>query len=1462
MKRMHTIVLFVFVLVYGCQPNAEMSLPNVESILESSKIGLPLDDVRFSWQVSPDDKVRSYQILVANNRDLLNKEVADIWDSGRRFTLESSARYNGPALPAGKTVWWKAKFWNKANQASDYTKPESIEVPEKDTLQRIVLLGGTLIAELDKYPYLETSILQNWPTQSISLRNIGWPADDVFGLARSQFGSAQNTRSWQPPSAEDGFGSKVLLQHIVEAKPNTIIIGYGPEMAFIDDSTLFESGYKRLLNIVDSLGINAILLSPPRHEKSTFSQDLEIQKSRLNRTREFIKEQAEARRYLFIDLYEELVQDPAVPRYTENGVQLNAAGYRKFSDIILNHLGINATDSLGLVLDEMGQIDQVRGAIVTNWNRTVRGVRFDLKTQALNASATIDVSAPYALYIDGDFIKKGEEDFQVTIREDSLRYAQLVATILLKNKLHRYRLRPLNEAYIYLFRRHEMGHLAYEMDDFSQLVFEKEKEISRLLNSPVHSIEIELIRPWQPPKDYPEDEVPAFIPEPDPTQELRAFTVSDGFQVNLFAADPMIANPINLNWDTRGRAWVATSSTYPHIVPGREPSDQIVILEDTDHDGVADKHTVFADGLLVPHSVMPVPGGAYVTSTTEFLFLADTNGDDRADTRRVVFDGFGNADVHHMIHGLRWAPWGDLYFTQSIYINTFVETNYGMRQLNGSGIWQFRPETEKLEVFSRGLINPWGHAFDQWGQAFATDGAGSSGINFVFPESAHPTAVGAAKVLEGLNSGTPKNTGAEVLYSRHLPASWQGSIITNDFRANRTVRYEIQPSGSGYTSKEVETILHSDHRSYRPVDNKVGPDGALYIVDWYNPIIDHGEVDFHHPVRDKSHGRIWRITQKNKPVLSVPKIHGASISELLNLLCSPEQLTRLLANRELVAQGCALNEIKKWLNTQSKARPHFEQSRLEALWLEAALNYYDEELLGAVINSRTGQARAAGVRMLAHYQKQAEHLELLEKLVDDVDAQVRLETVLALRELGTLQAIEIAMQVLDHELDPNLEFATWFLAKELKDVWLPEMVAGKSLFTSDVNKQMFVLLASDDTLVVPLIVKLIADPALKQDYQSEAWQKLARLGDAKALSLVLAEAVERNKPELLVSLAKAPATNIAVPDNLSLLGQALQHDMVQFRQNAMNLVGRWKVKQFEEEVLQKAQDVGASMSEQITANKALVKLGRLNSVIDLIRSGGNQSVQAAAASVWAQEEPEKAANEVVELLGHLDSLPEAELLFTVYRQMETGPAILTKALAGKVISEPVASRGLRVAQSSGLNLSALEDAIRAAGSLAPVGAQMTSEERTTLLAEAMSSGASYRGRQIYRRPQLLCATCHRVDGIGGLIGPDLSRIGTYMTPNSILESILNPSSDIKQGYETVIATKTDGEVISGTLYRKTDVASLIRIASGEIVSVPNSELEKLDVSAVSLMPAGLTASLHRDELKDLISYLINLGMEK
>ncbi|MEZ6052480.1 MAG: sorbosone dehydrogenase, partial [Planctomycetaceae bacterium] len=272
------------------------------------------------------------------------------------------------------------------------------------------------------------------------------------------------------------------------------------------------------------------------------------------------------------------------------------------------------------------------------------------------------------------------------------------------------------------------------------------------------------------------------IPPPDPELERETFVLPEGFEVNLFAADPQIAKPIQMNFDPQGRLWVVSSHTYPQILPGDEANDRVLILEDTDGDGVSDGTTVFADGLLIPTGIELGDGGAYVAASTEMLHLKDTNGDGRADTRRIVLSGFGTEDTHHILHTFRWGPEQLLYMKQSIYIHSHVETPWGVERLNAGGTWRFRPENWKLSVFDRGLVNSWGLDFDDYGTTFATDGAGGEGVNYIVPGASYLTAYGAPRILHGLNPGSPKHCGLEIVDGRHLPDDWQGSMLTNDFR--------------------------------------------------------------------------------------------------------------------------------------------------------------------------------------------------------------------------------------------------------------------------------------------------------------------------------------------------------------------------------------------------------------------------------------------------------------------------------------------------------------------------------------------------------------------------------------------------------------------------------------------------------------------------------------------------------
>ncbi len=603
------------------------------------------------------------------------------------------------------------------------------------------------------------------------------------------------------------------------------------------------------------------------------------------------------------------------------------------------------------------------------------------------------------------------------------------------------------------------------------------------------------------------------VPKPDIEAELKAFKVAPDFQINLYASDPMIAKPLQMNFDPQGRLWVVSSEVYPQIKPGQVANDKVIVLQDTDGDGKADKHTVFADGLLIPTGVEPGDGGVYVVNSTEVLHLSDTNGDGKADHRRIVLSGFGTEDTHHLLHTLRWGHDGMLYMNQSIYIHSHVETPHGVRRLDAGGIWHFRPETMQLEVFSRGFVNTWGHHMDRWGQSFATDGAYGEGINYVFPGSVFFTAHNAKRIVKGLNPGQPKHCGLEVVSGRHLPDDWQGNMIANDFRAHRVNRFAVTESGSGYASRKMDDVVSSTHTAFRPVDVKMGPDGAIYIADWYNPIIQHGEVDFRDPRRDQVHGRIWRISHKTRPLVKPPALATASTSQLLQSLAAPEQWTRQQAKRVLKEKGPAavLPELSKWIaeiNPVDEASTHL---LLEGFWVYQSLDVVEPKLLERMLTLKDHRVRAAAVRAVYHWHTRLENAHaLLERAVADEHPRVRLEAVRALSQLGTARAAQTAMAALDRPMDEFLDFALWQTARDLQPLWLAELQAGKLNFGNNIRHLSFALAATGSTQVVGTLVNLLDKGGMDAEQQANLSLLICSLGGPKEMGDILTRNLRTN----------------------------------------------------------------------------------------------------------------------------------------------------------------------------------------------------------------------------------------------------------------------------------------------------------------------------------------------------------------
>lgn len=509
---------------------------------------------------------------------------------------------------------------------------------------------------------------------------------------------------------------------------------------------------------------------------------------------------------------------------------------------------------------------------------------------------------------------------------------------------------------------------------------------------------------------------------------LNKLTVPTGYKIELFASEKEfadLANPVQLSFDNKGRLWVATMPSYPHYKPGdSKPNDKLIILEDTDGDGKADKQTTFADGLHLPVGFEFAPEGVYVSQGTNLVLLTDTDGDDKADKREILLSGFDDHDTHHAHSAYAADPSGAIYMGEGVFLHTNVETSYGPVRATNGGFYRYSPQRHHLERTAQlSIPNPWGIAFDDWGQNFFAETSGPD-VRWMMPGTIKPR-YGVAthksfNLIEEKHRVRP-TSGLEFVSSRHFPDDVQGDLLINNTIGFLGMKQHVMEDDStGYVSRHRQDIVKSEDRNFRPVDMEFAPDGSLYLVDWHNILIGHMQHNARDPLRDHVHGRIYRITYPSRPLVKPANVAGASIEELLDNLKLPEFRTRYRTRREL--RGHAASEVmpklKSWVAKLNIEEQGYDHYLLEALWVTWGLDAVDESLLHQVLQSKDYRARAAAVRVVRYSGHQIKNQkELLMKAAQDEHGRVRLEALEAATWLDKETGLAIVNEVGKKPLD-------------------------------------------------------------------------------------------------------------------------------------------------------------------------------------------------------------------------------------------------------------------------------------------------------------------------------------------------------------------------------------------------------------------------------------------------------------
>ena len=515
------------------------------------------------------------------------------------------------------------------------------------------------------------------------------------------------------------------------------------------------------------------------------------------------------------------------------------------------------------------------------------------------------------------------------------------------------------------------------------------------------------------------------VPDPDNPprylygeEALSTIEMAPGYKIELFASEqefPDLANPVQLSFDNIGRLWVAVMPSYPHYKPGdSKPDDKLLILEDTDGDGKADKQTIFADGLHLPIGFEFAPEGVYVSQGTNLKLLTDTDGDDRADREEIIFSGFDDHDTHHAISAFCADPSGAIYMAEGVFLHTNVETPYGTVRATNGGFYRFNPQRRHLERTSQVSIpNPWGIAFDEWGQNFFAETSGPD-VLWMMPGSIRPRYGDASpkgrNLIEDKHRVRP-TSGLEFVWSRHFPDNTQGDLlINNTIGFLGTKQHVLEDDGTGYKSHHHLDLIKSSDPNFRPVDMEIAPDGSLYLIDWHNVLIGHMQHNARDPLRDHVHGRVYRVTYPSRPLVTPAKIVDASVPELLNNLKLPEYRTRYRTRRELRSRDKeeVLQQLSIWVDALDPSDGRYEHQLLEALWVTWGLNALDKDLLEQALTALDHRVRAAAVKVLRYNtQGIANANELLSVAAADEHGRVRLEALVAASWLDKESALEV-----------------------------------------------------------------------------------------------------------------------------------------------------------------------------------------------------------------------------------------------------------------------------------------------------------------------------------------------------------------------------------------------------------------------------------------------------------------------
>jgi putative membrane-bound dehydrogenase-like protein len=948
-----------------------------------------------------------------------------------------------------------------------------------------------------------------------------------------------------------------------------------------------------------------------------------------------------------------------------------------------------------------------------------------------------------------------------------------------------------------------------------------------------------------------QDQMPG--PPLSPAEAIKKMKVPDGFTVELVASEPEIVNPVAMTFDERGRIWITESIEYPRrdAGPGR---DRVKVLEDTKGNGVYDKITTFAEGLNIPSGIAVGHGGVWVANAPDILFYREGPDGKAAGKPEVVVSGFGRDDTHELPNSLTWGPDGWLYGLNGVFNRSHVR-HQGKEFDFTCALFRIHPRTREFQLFAEGTSNPWGIAWDNEGSAFVSacviDHLWHLTETGYYHRQGGPYPPFTWKIESIVKHKHQKAAycGLHFFDSDAYPPEYREKLYMGNIHGGCVNSDELTRDGSTYFGKPRPDFLTANDAWFMPVVQKTGPDGCLYVLDWYDRYHCYQDANRDPRGIDRQYGRLYRVRYKDSPRAGTFDLAKESDDQLIKRLQSPNVYFRDLAQRLLCERNTP--EVRGKLEHLVLDDSVPRKARIHGLWALVGAGPLAKDFhLKLLAHGDTG-FRAWGVRAAGNMGKvDAAVRDKVLSLVRDSSPDVLLQVAIAARKLDGVDTLPVLVDVLtacgDDRLIPHI---VW---QNLHPLLEPEQGAGR--FLELVSKK--ALLPENLTRLLPRVVERLlgrrnADPSVV--VRLFALLTEGKQADPAAACLCLSGLAARVQTGEISADRLKPLTEQVQPLLRKVLeGKAdgpLYFDAAVLAATLQDPSGL--------EVVRKC--FAAAGQPEAARLKALHALVAAKDPSSLATSGALLADGKAGSPQFRAD--------VLAALGRLEDARVAEVVLAAFGKMEadfqpkaidllTQRTVWSKQLLHAIADKKVPASALNVNHVRKLLGSKDPDIVKQVKAQWGTLREERNPEREKVVAEmrqllGKTSGDPVAGIKVFKN---VCAQCHKIHGEGQDVGPDLTANGRSSF-DQLLSNVFDPSLVIGAGYQATTVQTTKGRVLTGLVVEDSPGRVVLKEQGGKLQVVPRAEIDEISVSKVSLMPEGLEKQMKSQEIADLFAFL-------